>query len=82
MSLLEAFEKWNGVPMGDEAKNDWAIKSVKFLNENPGEVYNYSFSGDTMILAIRHPGEGIINVYDLKVRNIMEVEDAINPTGD
>ena len=73
--LLPAFEKWKGVEVEDKCKNDWALESIKYLNENPEEYLAYCMSGDTMVIALRLEGEGVIEVMDLRIRNRMILED-------
>ena len=76
--LLPAFEKWKGVEVEDEHKNRWAKEAIAYLNENPEEYLSYSMSGDSMVIALRPEGEGIIEVLDLRIRHRMIIEDVLH----
>lgn len=78
--LLPAFEPWKGVEVGEEHRNRWTKEAIAFLNENPEEYFTYCMSGDSMIIALRPEGEGIIEVLDLRVRNRMMIEDVFQKT--
>ncbi len=80
--LLPAFEKVNGVPVDDATINRWAQENIKFLMDNPDEYLAYSISGDTMVVAMRLVGEGVIEVIDCKRRNRMMIDDPYQKNGE
>jgi hypothetical protein len=63
--------KNQGVPIDETQRNKWGIEGVEWLLENDKEYLTYSISGDSIVLSLRDPETGDIEVFDCKIQRKM-----------
>lgn len=67
------WDDFNGVPITDEHRSEWAQEITKYLIENRDEYYKYITSGDSIVFGVKF-NEGpkeedtSIQIYDCLIR--------------
>ena len=58
------FDRYDGVPIGDEQINEWIKDCLRKLKEDEEDfgTFRYTLSGDTFAIAIKHGDEYFITV--------------------
>ena len=63
--LKDFWVEHRGVQIDKESKDRWAGEAISFAKVNH---YGYVLSGDTMVLAVKHDEDGVIEVFDLNIK--------------
>lgn len=65
--------KHEGTKIDEHSRNQWGIECLDGLMRDEHEVYYYTTSGDSIVIAIRHRDgtDQEIEVYDCKIQRKM-----------
>lgn len=69
--LKHFWETSNGVEIDKQSIDRWAEESIEYANANG---YGYVRSGNTIVLAFKHPDEDFIEVFDCQVRRTARIK--------
>lgn len=71
-------EDYQGVEIGTDVRNEWALEITKYLMQNRDADYKYVTSGNTLMIGLKHndgPNEDdtTISIYDCVIRRRGEI---------